>query len=174
MPDIKTVIQRYNTFLRILPDIVADEIMGFVLDNYEKAAFDGQAWAPRKDGDTSRALLVKTGRGRRSIRVLRKTRNVVSVGTDLDYMIAHNDGAEITRVITPRMRRFFWAMHYLYEANPDGSLKVSEEDVKWKWLALKKGPITFKMPQRQFIGPSPVLDARIAEGITEELKKVFT
>lgn len=174
MPDIKTAIIRYNAFLADLPNIVADEIIDWVLDNFESQSFEGKAWAPRKDRDGSRALLVKTGRGRRSIRVIRKDSKQVSIGTDSDYMIAHNDGAEITRVITPRMRKFFWAMHYKYEVDLDNNLTETFENSKWKWLALKKGPITFTMPQRQFLGPSDELDNRLREAIEYELNKVFT
>lgn len=168
MPDIKTAIARFDRFLERLPAIVADEIIDWVLDNFDGESYEGSPWPDRKDGDRSRALLVKSGRGRRSIRVTERTKTKVVVGTDLDYMIAHNDGAEITRQITPRMRKFFWAMHYKFEQGRD------EGDIMWKWLALKKGPITFKMPQRQFFGPSEELDQRLTEAIEFELNKVFS
>lgn len=174
MADIKTVIQRYNRFLVDLPAIVADEIIDWVLDNFDRQSFDGRPWPERKDRDGSRALLIKSGRGRRSIRVSKRTAKQVEISTDVDYMIAHNDGAEITTQITRRMRRFFWAMHYKFEADAEGNLRIPEDQVMWKWLALKKGPITFRMPQRQFMGPSKELDQRIKEGIEAELKKVFS
>ena len=175
MPDIKIVIQRYGEFLKQLPQIVADEIIDWVLDNFDSESYEGKDWPMRKDRDGTRALLVKSGRGRRSIRVSEKTPSRVSVTTDLDYMIAHNDGAEITMNITARMRRFFWAMHYQYEYDEaaETKLKIPESEVKWKWMALMKGPITFRMPQRQFFGPSEELDTRIKEGIEYELEKVF-
>lgn len=175
MPDIKTVIHRYNDFLKRLPQIVADEMIDWVLDNFDSESFEGKAWPARKDRDSSRKLLVKSGRGRSSIRVSQQTAARVTVTTDLDYMIAHNDGAEITINITPRMRRFFWAMHYQYEYDKgaENKLKIPESQVKWKWMALMSGPITFRMPQRQFFGDSKELDNRIKEGIEFELKKVF-
>ena len=175
MPDIKIVIQRYDAFLKQLPQIVADEIIDWVLENFDSEAFEGRPWPARKDRDSSRKLLVKSGRGRSSIKVSQQTATRVTVTTDLDYMIAHNDGAEITINITPRMRRFFWAMYYQYEYDEgaDNKLKIPESDVKWKWMAMMKGPITFRMPQRQFFGPSEELDNRIREGIEFELNKVF-
>lgn len=168
MPDIKVVLQRYNSFLERLPMIVSEAMIDYVLDNFDSESYEGRSWPDRKDGDTSRALLIKSGKGRRSIRVLSRTKSRVSIGTDLDYMIAHNDGAEVTVQITARMRKFFWAMHYKHEKN------VPDDQIRWKWMALKKGPITFKMPQRQFFGPSEELDERIKEGIEFELKKVFS
>lgn len=174
MPDIQIVIQRYNAFLKSMPQLVADVLIDWVLDNYDRQSFDGKAWPERKDGDSSRALLIKTGRGRRSIRVSRQTPKTVEVTTDLIYMKAHNDGETITMQITPRMRRFFWAMHYKFEADGEGNLIIPEDQVKWKWLALKKGnTITFTMPQRQFIGPSEEIDRRLVEVISAELQKVF-
>jgi phage gpG-like protein len=174
MPEIKIVIQRYNAFLKGLPQLIADVLIDWVLDNFDKQSFDGRAWPDRKDRDSSRSLLVKTGRGRRSIRVSRQTAKRIEVTTDLQYMIAHNEGAEITMTITPRMRRFFWAMHYKFEADGDGNLIIPEDQVKWKWLALKKGnSIRFTMPQRQFIGPSDEIDRRLVEVIGRELNRVF-
>lgn len=174
MPDIRQVIPRYSAFIRALPDIVADVMINFVLDNFEAQSFAGESWAQRADGDTSRALLVRSGRGRRSIRISEASMKRVQVTTDLEYMVAHNDGAEITRVITPRMRRFFWAMHYRLEYNTDTQQPIIPEDQwRWKWMALKKGEITFKMPQRQFIGESPELDMRLRQAIERELEQVF-
>ena len=160
--------------MKALPDIIADVLINFVLDNFQSQSFDGQAWPERADRDTGRALLVKTGRGRRSIRISEANFNRVRITTDLEYMVAHNDGATITRVITPRMRRFFWAMHYATEYNQStGDPRIPEADWRWKWMALKKGEITFKMPQRQFIGESRELDNRLREAIEKELNQVF-
>lgn len=175
MSDLNTVIDRYDKFLTLLPAIIADEIIDWVLDNYDSESWEGQRWPERKDGDTSRALLIghRGGRGRRSIRVTSRTAKKVTIGTDLEYMIAHNDGAEISRDITPRMRKFFWAMHFKHEVDRNGELKVSEDQVRWKWMALKKGRITFRMPKRQFMGPSEELDQRLKEAIEYELNQIF-
>ncbi|WP_339680020.1 hypothetical protein [Cyclobacterium marinum] len=176
MADLTTEIRAYRRFLDDLPSIVADTIIDWVLDNFESESYEGVPWPERKEPDSSRALLVgeRGGAGRRSIRVTSRSKKQVTIGTDLDYMIAHNEGARISMDITPKMRRFFWAMHFQYEVNQDGTLKVPEDKVKWKWMALKKGRITFNMPQRQFLGPSKELDLKISEAIEQRLKTIFT
>jgi len=175
MATIQFEIKAYRKFLNDLPSIVADTIIDFVLDNFEAQAYEGVPWPVRKEPDSSRSLLVgdRGGVGRRSIRVTSRSKKHVTIGTDLDYMIAHNEGARITMDISPKMRRFFWAMHFKYEVDNEGNLKVPEEKVKWKWMALKKGRISFNMPQRQYLGPSKILDLKIKQAIEQRLNRVF-
>ena len=72
----------------------------FFVDNFRKQGFDDknvQKWKPRKDKSgksIGRAILVKSGDLRRSIRVETiSTRNLyVKIASDLPYSKIHNDG----------------------------------------------------------------------------------
>lgn len=64
----------------------------FKIDVFEQQGIDGNRWKDRKDNDSSRKLLVKTGHMRQSIRVMRKGANYRQVGTDIPYAQYHNKG----------------------------------------------------------------------------------
>lgn len=79
--------------LRRLPRDVGNEALKWFIDNFRKQQSpEGQAWKARKDGDGSRALLVKSGRLRKSIRLTRITSNSFRIGTKVEYGRYHNEG----------------------------------------------------------------------------------
>lgn len=94
-----------------------------------------QAWKPRKRTERSRmgnrAILVKSGRLRRSIRSKRFGVFSIKIYTDIPYASVHNNGERSGR---------------------------------------GKG---FKMPKRQFIGYSGVLNRKIIAKMDVTIKKIF-
>jgi phage gpG-like protein len=76
--------------------------MGVEALNHFKGSFRNQGftntvlrkWTGRKrqERGRQRAILVKTGRLKRSVRVVRKTLNSVTLGSDVPYAIVHNEG----------------------------------------------------------------------------------
>lgn len=96
-----------------------------------------QMWKPRKRTERSRmgnrAILVKSGRLRRSIRSKRFGFLSVKIYTDVLYAQIHNDGL---------MGRAF-------------------------------GKYPFKMPKRQFIGYSGVLNRKIIAKFDSKIKQIF-
>lgn len=165
MTDIKPEVERL--FRRILKDIqveLADEFDR----NFERQAFFSEAWTRRKSpvhGGRSGHLLVDTGKLRGSIQS-RTTEDSVIFKSDLPYAGIHNDGGEI--IVTPRMKRFFWAK--FREANGDTwSRKGSggAEAEFWKAMALKKVGTAIRIPRRRFIGVNSEVE-KIVTGIIEE------
>lgn len=78
-----------------LLNVMANEAVNyFKVDVFEQEGIDGQKWKSRKDNDSSRRLLVKTGHMRQSIRVMKKGKNFRQVGTDIPYAQYHNKGTE--------------------------------------------------------------------------------
>lgn len=84
------VMDRLKKTVETLPQIIANEAVNFMLDNFQKQGFQGDEvllpWAKRKNpnawgkpDDTGRALLIKSGRGRRSIRIGAISRGRVSI-----------------------------------------------------------------------------------------------
>ena len=79
-------------------------IMGVEAKNHFVKSFKNQGfedetvqrWEPRRMNDRgrkgNRAILVKSGDLRRSIRVIKKNINSVTLGSDLPYAQIHNDG----------------------------------------------------------------------------------
>lgn len=95
----------------------------------------------------------------------------VTVGTEVPYAAIHNEGGEI--IVTPRMKRFFWAK---YREVNGGSWKrntKNEEAEFWKTLALKKVGTVILIPQRKFIGESHELTDKINNTIEKEINKIL-
>ena len=79
----------------------------------------------------------------------------------------HNEGADAT--VTPRMRRYFWAMHA--EAKKRHG-KDNPETLFWRNMALtRKSKI--RIPKRQFMGASDELMKRIYNAIENDLKRIL-
>jgi len=65
------------------------------------------------------------------------------IGSDLEYAGIHEYGGETHPKVTPKSRRFFWAMHY------------ETGDDKWIGMALtKKDKFDIKIPPRSYLNPA--------------------
>jgi len=104
-------------------------------------------WVKRKD-DLSHKLLQQSLALKNSINITQADFTAVEItaGEGINYGAIHNEGGTITVKVTPKMKKFFWAMYK----------KTGVE--KWKFLALtKKENFIIKIPKRQFIGHSETL-----------------
>lgn len=79
----------------------------------------------------------------------------------------HNEGAQAT--VTPRMKRYFWAMHA--EAKRHYG-KDNPETIFWRNMATTKKS-SLKIPRRQFLAQSEQLSKRIREVIEADLKQIL-
>ncbi len=157
--------------LRTLPAIVGEEAVNFSLDSFRQQAWSGYSqdvWPKRKNptkwgkrDETDRALLVKTGKLRRSIRVTRIQQDRVFIGAggpDVPYARVHNEGfrGKVTQQVNEHLRR----------NKKGGKTKVS---------AFTR-TINQNIPQRQFIGgqkDSPYLKARIRRVCVAEIRRAM-
>ncbi|MEE3726173.1 phage virion morphogenesis protein, partial [Riemerella anatipestifer] len=98
----KNLEQKTAQFMRELPKAIGEEVVHFAQDNFDRQSYNGDAWQKRKNptkwgkrDEEGRALLVKTAKLRRSIRIGQvwedKVR-VVAGGADVPYAKAHNEG----------------------------------------------------------------------------------
>lgn len=79
----------------ILDRMANNAVYQFKVINFDASGFVDfgvKKWAPRKESSNSRQLLVKSGRGRESITVLKKSIDSRIVGTVVPYMAYHNSG----------------------------------------------------------------------------------
>ena len=96
----------------------------------------------------------------------------VRVFTDLPYAAIHNFGGTINihPTVTPKMRRFAWAMYHKTKGEDKNDFNV------WKALALTKKEkldITVKIPQRLFLNDSPEVREAIEKATIEQIAKLF-
>ena len=98
----------------------------------------------------------------------------VRILTDVPYAAIHNKGGVLRPRVTPKMRKFAWAM--FYKETGGKPAKGSSKGGKWKALALtKKTQLTVNIPQRQFMPPeaSPELMKKIEKRIDKDLLKII-
>lgn len=164
----------------LLPRHIGKLAVDHFKDNFRKGGFVNnglRAWEkPKRFSETGKSagsrygtLLSSRNELFNSISYDAKN-NVVYIRSDKEYAAIHNEGGTINSTIpvTPKMRKFAWAMHY----NETGG----EGDSKWKGLALTKKDslnLSINMPQRQFIGQSKELNQAITELIEKHLKKIL-
>lgn len=78
---------------QLLDEMANNAVYEYKVVSFDKRSFDGVPWAPNKVQD-GRQQLVKTGRMRQSIKVLSKTHDSRTVGSDVPYAEYHNAGTK--------------------------------------------------------------------------------
>ena len=149
--------KQFRSALLRVPVIVGAEAVNFSLDNFRAQGFLGntfEKWPQRKkswvkDKRPNRALLVDTGKLKRSIRVVRATPNEVVIGSDVAYARAHNEGLRIGLIQSVK-----------------GFTRKSGVGVSAHTRRVNQN-----IPRRRFMGNSPYLDARLKRAVTLQLAK---
>jgi phage gpG-like protein len=120
--------------------VIGNEAKNHFVNSFRLQGFEDKTvekWKPRKKQDkrAGRAILVKSGDLRRSIRrePVNKAAMKVTISTDLVYARIHNEGL----------------------------------------MGKAWGKAPFKMPKRQFIGGSYVLNTKVKKTITKSLDRLF-
>ncbi|WP_448529165.1 phage virion morphogenesis protein [Raineya sp.] len=144
--------------VRNLPKNIGNVVLEHSIDNFRKQSFDKQPWQMRKDGDTSRNLLVLSGKLRRSLRVSEANWRKIVISSDLAYAKIHNEGGKIP--VTAKMKKFFWAKY------------KSTKKPHWKTLATTK-KTHLQIPQRQFVGIDDALKSKIQTIYYDTFNKIF-
>lgn len=152
--------------LRQLPPIIGEEVVNFALDNFQNESWEGKPWQKRKNptkwgkaDDEGRALLVKTGKLKRSIRVGEIMEDKVSIiagGEDVPYARAHNEGFQ--GLVHQHVREHFRTTRKMKTVKVKAHDRVIDQNI----------------PKRPFIGnwyESAELEKRINQAIKEVLNK---
>ncbi len=112
----------------------------------------------------------------------------VRVYNELVYAPIHNWGGTVSVTVTDRMRRFAWAKFYQASGKARkaatggkkgrksvaGKQTASPQASFWKNLALtRKKKLDIRIPQRQFLGESEELTAKINERLEKEIRNIL-
>lgn len=167
----KRIQQRLAKAFRELPAVLGEEAVNFSLESFDKEAWSGasqEVWLKRKNptkwgkkDEVGRNLLIKTGRGRRTIRVSRVVENkafIVAGGPEAPYMKVHNNGfrGAVDQQVKPFTRR----MRNGNTQQVSGFTRTIHQNI----------------PQRRFIGgakDSPYLRARLRRVTMAIIKKTI-
>lgn len=166
---------------RVLDDIRVEYKDEFD-QNFTRQAFFTEAWQRRKSPTRpGGAILIDTGALRRSFTVS-TSGNAIEFSYAKEYAAIHNTGGTIK--VTAKMKRYFW--HKYYEAtgsfdrkksgersNNKRTRQLSTEAEFWKFMALKKVGSDVKIPRRQFVGYSPIVEQTVRQIIEDSLTDYF-
>jgi phage gpG-like protein len=153
-------IQRLEQVYKNMPAKAANEAVNFSKERFVQQNWvdnTTQPWRKRKRekrGDAGRAILVKKGRLKRSIRRIRTGPNYAVIGTDVPYAPAHNFGIKIRQQVTVRQHK------------RKRNRKV--EEVK---SFTRQMNVT--LPRRQFMGNSTVQTKRIERQMTADILRAI-
>ena len=162
-----------------LPALMGNAAVNWTVDSFRIQGWRsvsrfGEAWQQRRrDKKAGRALLIQSGRLRRSIRILKLTANTVEFGTDVLYADALNNGSNATVSVKAHSRKLY------------GKAKASSlQKKRKKTIVFQRGETTVKghtrknnLPRRQFMpldnSDSPVFMAEIEAVIKQQLHPYF-
>jgi len=130
-----------------------------------------ESWKPRKRTERSRlgnrAILVKSGRLRRSLRSRRVGSLSVKILTDIPYAAIHNNGGVIEKDFDRKILSF----------TSGGRFAKTKTRKNRKEIAYQQQTTinahSIRMPKRQFIGYSGVLNRKIIKKIDVTIRKMF-
>lgn len=145
-----------TNFTKVVGTVAVNHFKG----NFQKQGFLDNAlerWKPRKNAknpkNVGRKILTQSGDLMRSIKVINRTRNSVTIGTDVIYAEIHNNGGDINHPGGTAYAKSKKKEHLMVFISNKKAAKLT--DVK------RTQAHTIPIPKRQFIGHSGILDKRI-------------
>lgn len=111
-------------------------------------------WVPIQWRKRRGSLMVDSGRLKRSIRVIKTTKNSVIVGTDVPYAQIHNEGGTINQTLNIKQH-------------------TRKRKGRTESVTAHTRKRTIKIPKRQFIGESAILLRRIERYVEREIKEAL-
>lgn len=143
--------------------------VGVIAVNFSKERFvqknwadrNRETWAPRKRSARG-SILVRSARLKRSIRKIAQGNYYVYIGTDVPYAQIHNEGGNINKTVN--VKAFTRRTSPRRTRNSRGS--GSSQNVKAHTRRMN-----IRMPKRQFLGESALLNRRIERFLSKELDK---
>lgn len=136
-----------------LPVVLGNEAVNYSLDAFKNQAWDGAQWKKRKSKrGQNGTILVKTGRGRRSIRILEVGENRVVYGTDVSYMRAHNEGFTGPVSVKSYTRKKFGSskVYSLSQKTRAGNRKTKTVSFVTGEIKVRAHTRNMNLPRRQF------------------------
>jgi phage gpG-like protein len=176
---LKTMGGEMRAFVRELPALAGAEMLDAVDQNFRSESFFGTPWAPRvvKKGNEGRALLVQTGRLKRSFR-LKHSGLSVTLFTDVPYAEIHNEGGVLTGTANVEAYE-----RHIYGTFTPPKKKDGSDDKRFKKKdRASTGTVQVKahqrtmnttIPARPYMGEHPQMDRRIETLIDGKVRTIL-
>lgn len=169
---LKEKLQKMEAFKSTFPVEAGNIAVNHFVKSFRDQGFTDTSrmqWKPRKGGkDPNRAILVKSGALRRSIKRGATSWNrtvIASVG--VDYAKIHNEGGVISQKARSGSVNFSRA--------DNGGIRFTKNKRKGVVASSRYsiGARSFKMPKRQFMGSSYVMDKVIVDRMRARVDKIM-
>lgn len=183
---VKQMEQHFKKVLLYAPAMLGNDAVNFFFDSFKNQGWLGssfQPWVKRKavtkwgatPRNNGRAILVDTGRLKRSIRITSIHHNNVTIGTDVPYAKAHNEGLRLGFIeqVRPYERRVTkLGISSKKQLKTKSNIKFGRVDTgNTIQVQGHRRRVNMKLPQRQFMGNSPYLAERLNRRLQAELMK---
>lgn len=156
--------QQMIVVLKRAPVLLGNEALNFFLDRFKDQAWLGSSkekWAPRKKvskwgkktARNNRNILIDSGRLRRSVRIIRTGALDVTLGSDVPYARAHNEGLRLGVIQSVR------------------SFNRRTKTGKRVTVKAHTRRINQRLPKRQFMGNSPYLTQKLTRTLAADIIK---
>lgn len=152
--------------------------VNFFIDSFNRQGWLGntlEPWVKRKSNKRpGRAILVDSGRLRRSIRIVSTGVGQVEIGTDVPYARAHNEGFRgVVTVKAHTRNRYSSAKVGTGKLTKSGKERMKTVQTVSGTIHVQQFTRKMNLPKRQFMGYSPILENKIKRQLTAELLKTF-
>jgi len=167
--EFNALVESLKQLVTTLPDSIAVVAVNFSMDRFRAQNWVDHTthpWKPRnpkpawgkKRERPGRAILVKSGRLRRSVRIVSVSPNQIVIGSDVPYARIHNDGfrGKIEQNVREHSRR-------VKRGNKEKTVVVSAH----------KRQLNINMPQRRFMGASATLEQKLNRFVKAEFLRVI-
>jgi len=183
------MMERLDRVVRSLPGRAATVAVNFSKDRFRQQAWvdsNTEPWTKRKSAGwgkrerRGRAILVDSGRLRRSIRVVTVAENYAVIGSHEPYAKVHNDGFRGT--VSQAVRAHSYS-RYGKQKQGTGVYSIKTKRESMKTVRAKTGDVQVKaytrtihqrIPRRRFIGPSAIMDRQLQRMMTAEIQRAIT
>lgn len=176
---------RFRKVREELPLQLAAVAQNFFVDSFQRQGwYDGltlKRWKPRKGEKWrrkkkgrrgNRGILSKTGRLRRSIKIRSVRFQKIVIATDVAYAAAHNYGYKGTVSVRSHTRRRYGREKEEYTTKT-GKQSTRQKKVVKSSFTVRQHTRKMSMPQRQFMGHSPMLDRKLNKVIERQMEHLF-
>lgn len=176
---LKEVEAHFRQVLQYAPTMLGNDIVNFSLDSFKRQGWLGDTFEPwrkrsaKAKRNNGRSILVDTGRLRRSPRIVNVSTGSVTVGTDVPYARANNEGFRGTVNVKAHTRN-------KYTKEKVGSGKFTSKGVERMKTVQRISSVSnvkahtrkVNIAKRHFLGlDSPYLQKQLQRRLQAELMK---
>ena len=150
--------------------------IGVIAVNFSKERFVQKNWLSNKRESWQArkrpargSILVRSGRLKRSVRKISQGNYYVYIGTDVPYAQIHNEGGEINKTVTVKA----YSRRNTARARSERTGRKLKKRIETGQSNVKAHTrkMNIKMPKRQYLGESAILNRRIERHLSKELDR---